>query len=259
MRNTKEFGVVWGLVLAVIGLGLPARGDEPHKLPHWKKTVVEGKFRSEGVSTGDVNKDGKRDILVGDSWYEAPNWTKHDIRKPGDFGDGLGSYSKCMCSWTDDVNGDGWVDQIVVGFPGEPSFWYENPQGSSGYWPEHLLWHSACNETPLYTDLFGDGKRVLVMGWQPKGKDNEGQMAWFKPGSDLKEPWEMHAISEPSTPGKVIPGTQRFAHGLGAGDINGDGRLDAICTAGWWEQPKDGRNATTAWTFPAAISRLAIA
>ncbi len=39
----------------------------------WKKTTIEGTFRSEGVATADVNKDGTLDILIGDSWYEAPS------------------------------------------------------------------------------------------------------------------------------------------------------------------------------------------
>jgi hypothetical protein len=58
----------------------------------------------------------------------------------------------------------------------------------------------------------------------------------------------MHPISEPSKPGAIIPGTHRFAHGLGVGDVNGDGRLDVICTDGWWEQPAkpDGQ---TPWKF----------
>jgi hypothetical protein len=234
---------------AILVAAVASFGGEPKTPLSWKKTVIEGKFRSEGVAIADVNKDGKNDVLIGDSWYEAPLWTKHDIRKPADYGDGLHGYSECMTCWIDDVNGDGWPDEIVIGFPGKAPHWYENPKGSSGYWPQHELWHSACNETPLFTDLFGDGRRVLVMGWQPKGKDNEGQMAWFTPGSDPTGSWEMHAVSEPSSNGKVIPGTARFAHGLGVGDINGDGRNDVICTGGWWEQPLSGRKAQETWAF----------
>jgi FG-GAP-like repeat len=248
MRTRIGITVVLGLGGLSFATALARAGDNDTPIT-WKKTVIEGKFRSEGVAIADVNKDAKLDIMIGDSWYEAPSWTKHDIRKPGDFGDGLRSYSRCMTCWTDDVNGDGWADQIVIGFPGVPTLWYENPKGKPGYWPEHEAWHSSCNETPLYTDLFGDGHRVLLMGWQPKGKENEGQMSWFTPGSDPAQPWEMHPVSEPSAPGKIIPGTSQFSHGLGTGDLNADGRLDVICTGGWWEQPESGRSASTPWTF----------
>lgn len=247
----------WWAILTVSAYLAPApslEGAEPETPVSWKKTVVEGKFRSEGVAVADVNKDGKPDVLIGDSWYEAPSWTKHDIRKPGNYGDGLHSYSECMTCWTDDLNGDGWVDQIVIGFPGKAAYWYENPKGKAGHWPQHEIWPSACNETPLYVDLFKDGRRVLVMGWQPKGKENEGQMAWFAPGSDPTQPWEPHPISVPSTPGKPIPGTFRFAHGLGVGDLNNDGRQDVLCTGGWWEQPESGRAASASWAFhPASL------
>jgi len=30
------------------------------------------------------------------------------------------------------------------------------------------------------------------------------------------------------------------AHGIGAGDINGDGRVDLRNGTGWWEQPSSG-------------------
>jgi hypothetical protein len=177
------------------------------------------------------------DILTGDLWYEAPDWKIHEIRKVADFGDGLQNYSETFCCWADDINGDGWADQIVIGFPGKPAHWYENPRGKKGHWKEHVIWPSACNETPQYVDLFGTGKKVIVMGWQPPGKEDQGQMAWFSPGKDPTQLWEMHPISVPSEPGKEVPGTQRYSHGLGVGDVNGDGRLDVICTGGWWEQP----------------------
>jgi FG-GAP-like repeat len=261
-RSRTSAALGWStLLLTLTSITVAAQGDDKASPISWKKTVIEGAFRSEGVAVADVNKDGKLDVLIGDSWYEAPSWTKHDIRKPGSYGDGLRSYSDCMTCWTDDVNGDGWADQIVIGFPGRAAFWYENPQGKPGYWPSHEIWHSANNETPLYTDLLGDGHRVLVMAWQPKGKDKdkEGTMAWFAPGGDPNQLWEMHAISELGGPNKQgIPGTQVFSHGLGAGDLNGDGRADVICTGGWWEQPESARNSHATWAFhPANLGEAA--
>lgn len=231
--------------------GLAATPSEK-PLPQWRKIDVDRKFRSEGVAVADVNKDGQLDVLVGDLWYEAPDWKPHEIRPVGDYGDGLKGYSKCMACWADDINGDGWPDLVLVGFPGDPAIWYENPKGGSGHWPAHEIWHSACNETPQYVDLFGIGKRVLIMGWQPKGKPNgnEGQMSWFAPDpKDATKPWLSAPISEPFTLGRPpIPGTMRFSHGLGVGDVNGDGRLDVICTGGWWEG-RPFSEASQPWTF----------
>jgi hypothetical protein len=233
---------------------MPLRAAEKPGTISWKKTVVDRTFRSEGVAIADVNKDGRMDVLAGEVWYEAPDWKRHEIRKPPrDYGDGLGSYSESFCCWVDDYNADGWPDLLVIRFPGAPCYWYANPKGQPGLWKEYMVWDNACNETPQYVDLFGTGKRVLVMGVQPKGRgnDNLGQMAWFRPGKDPTQPWEMHPISEPSEPPrKIIPGTFKFSHGLGVGDVNGDGRLDVLCTGGWWEQPakEDGKP----WPFHAA-------
>src|SRR5262249_24478730 len=125
------------VVLTSLSL-VPSHAQQPSGLPTSKKTVIDRVFRSEGVAIADVNKDGKMDILVGDFWYEAPDWKIHPIRRVNEFndtikekgyyGDPQRSYSECMCCWTDDINGDGWPDQIVIGFPGKPAYWYENPK-----------------------------------------------------------------------------------------------------------------------------------
>lgn len=233
-----------GLMLCT-AVALPAlcADKKPTSKITWKKTVIDKVFLSEGVAVADVNRKGRMDILVGDVWYEAPDWKMHEIRRPGDYGNGANGYSRSFACWAEDINGNGWPDLIVIGFPGKPCHWYENPQGKPGHWKEHVICNSACNETPLYADLFGTGKRVLIMGTQFPNK--ERQMCWFAPGKDPTQPWEMYPISQR---GKDIPGTAPFSHGLGVGDVNRDGRLDVITTAGWWEQPEkvDGK---TPWKF----------
>lgn len=207
----------------------------------WERIKLDEAFRSEGVAVADVNKDGKNDVLAGEVWYEAPNWTLHEIRTPGKFVAGVG-YSESFACWAYDVNNDGWDDLVHVGFPAKAAFWYENPQNKPGHWKEHLIWHSACNESPDFLDITGDGKPELVMGSEP-----ERQLGYLSiPTADqLNVKWDFRAVNEPGEVGKN--GSHRFYHGLGAGDINSDGRTDVLIAHGWYEHPEtlDGEP----WTF----------
>ena len=241
MRTSRLWWCIFALpavLLAAIAAD-PPKGEQSASPLKWKKIVVDKRFQSEGAGAGDINKDGKLDVVNGEVWFEAPDWKPHRFRAgKDDYTQGdKNVYSQSFCVWIEDINGDGWNDIIVVDFPGAPAWWFENPKGKEGLWKKHTIWPSACNETPQFADLFGTGKRVLIMGAQPEGKNNQGQMAWFEPDTDPTKLWKMHPISPPSQPGKEIPGTQRFSHGLGVGDINGDGKLDVIIAQGWWEQP----------------------
>src|SRR5262249_52747860 len=73
----------------------------------WKKITVDKAFRSEGVGVVDVNKDGKKDIVDGDVWYEAPDWKMHvlsDERKFPAKGWDPRNYSESFAVFADDFN-----------------------------------------------------------------------------------------------------------------------------------------------------------
>lgn len=224
---------VFLLVLSAFFCGIPVAGGQVR----FRKIVLDTTFRAEGVAVGDVNHDGKIDVLAGDVWYEAPKWKMHEVRPVGQY-DGTKGYSQTFANFAQDVNGDGWIDTVIIGMPSEPCWWYENPKNKPGHWKKRMVVDSACNETPLFLDLLGDGRPVLVFAVRPKG-----QMAWFGVPNDLEGLWDMHIIAA----GPDAPGTEKYSHGLGVGDVNGDGRNDVLIKEGWWEAPRD--RTKTNWTF----------
>ncbi len=210
----------------------------------WRKTVLDTRFRSEGATIGDVNGDKYPDVLTGDLWFENPlstgkEWKRHEIRPPQEY-NGATGYSNCFLNFAADVDRDGEVDQIVVGFPGAKSVWYRNPGKGVGSWTEHPVTESACNESPIFADIVGDRTPELITPFK------ESQMAYYSPGDRPRDGMAQQLVGAPGQ-----PGVQRFSHGLGAGDVDGDGRADILCADGYYRQP---RGRETLWQFvPAAF------
>jgi hypothetical protein len=213
----------------------------------FKRAVLDTVFRAEGVAVGDFNHDGKRDIAAGTVWYQAPDWKMHVTGDKAPEYDPL-SYSHAFQTFADDLNGDGWTDLIVVDWPGAMTWWLENPKKDGTIWTQHVLTPVTNNESPQMLDVDGDGKLDLLAPFSPdpmKFDGPERRMGFMTRGSDPAQPWIIHPVSVTEA-----PGTKRYSHGLGLGDINRDGRKDIVVTQGWWEAPASSSGGE--WTWHAA-------
>jgi FG-GAP-like repeat len=220
------------VVLSLVAAAVAADGPQIR----FKKTHLDRAFRSEGVAVGDYNHDGQRDIAAGSVYYAAPDWKMHSILpQPEEFE--VKQYSHSFVNATADVNADGWDDLIVVDFPGTQTWWNENPGAAGGPWRRHVCAPMTTNESPTFDDLDGDGRRELILGFEP-GK----RIGFARPLADARAPWELVSVSAENA-----PGADRFSHGLGLGDVNGDGRKDVLVLEGWWEAP--ATETGQAWTF----------
>ena len=192
------------------------------------KHIISKDFISEGVAVGDVNKDGKMDILAGPSWFEAPNWKRHDIDTFKSYAPKT-AYSRSFLNHAMDINQDGWVDLIVLDFPGLSADWFENPGNKTGYWKKHRLYDNVGNESPLFIDVDGDGQDDLICA---DSKTN--QMIWLQAPPKGDSVWKRFEVGK-----RNVLGTDILGHGLGYGDLNSDGRKDIFTKDGWWEGPAD--------------------
>jgi hypothetical protein len=210
---------------------------------HFRKQQLSEFYYAWGAGAGDFNHDGVLDIVSGPHIFYGPDYRKSReiylqlTSNPSD------TYTTDdWMQFSADFTGDGWPDVLNCSFtaPNVGAWLYVNPKNEARRWDKFQVVPAFQSEIAVLADVDGDGKPELVYG-------AEGVLRYAKPDpAKPTAPWIVHTISEPGT---------ATAHGIGTGDINGDGRLDIVNAFGWWEQPPAGSKQEL-WTYhPEAFSR----
>jgi hypothetical protein len=188
--------------------------------------------RNEACAVADINGDGRLDIISGENWFEAPSWKKHPFRKLFIFNNYLDDFSDLPL----DVDSDGDIDIVTAAWGSRKVAWLENPGDGKGEWKQHIVDQGSPTEFAFLVDLDNDGVKDEVL---PQYGGREGFTAWYdREGKGKNVTWK-----------RVVVSDKLHGHGIGAGDVNGDGRNDVLTPEGWLEAPKNPREGD--WTFHA--------
>lgn len=191
--------------------------------------MVGGDGQSHGLGFGDLNNDGREDLITGHGWYERPEedpWTKS-----WEFHADWPHLHSSVPMLVRDLNEDGLNDLIWGKGHDYGLFWRESQGINDGKftWKEHLIDKSYSQPHTLHlADLTGDGQEELITGKRFRGhngKDpggNEPPCIYYYVWSKKDQSFTRHTIDE----GRVGTGLQ-----IATADLDGDGRTD-IAVAG---------------------------
>lgn len=211
-------------ILVTGGIIAPAFAQDKVNVPapirFEKKTIASESFES--VAVFDVDNDGKQDIVSGEFWYKGPEFFDRFYIGPVKRHQ---QYTDDFATIPMDVNGDGNMDFVTGGWFNKSLIWKENPGNTKTPWKEHIIDETGNVETARAWDVDGDGHVEIV----PNTPNQPLKFYKLERDANGKGLAKFTKTQVADTQG----------HGLGYGDVNGDGQKDFIISSGWVQAPKD--------------------
>lgn len=199
--------------------------------------TINAESKYEAAAIADMDGDGKPDIYCGGFWYQAPDWKRHVVRAIEE----VNGYYLDLSAIPADVNGDGRIDVVGSAWHNKSLFWMRNPGVAGEPWAVLPIDTPGNAETLIPADFNGDGRPDILPNLvRPPA-------AWYSfdvdPAAENGARWTRHDL--PPEAGN---------HGIGVGDINGDGRPDLVTPIGWIENTPSGWVVHAEWKISRSVS-----